>query len=257
MKSTIKVFSVLETLCEGKAAGVSELSAQLDIKPSTMHRFLSVLTKMGYVEKNENTGKYAASLKVFQLGISVRNKLSLIGIARPLMEAMSEKYHETVNIALFAENSVVVIDRVQSNEALRTNIVLGQHLPAHCTAFGKIFLADMLPKKLDAFLAAKTLAPFTKFSITGKEKLLVELARIRKAGYAVDNRELDANIRCVAAPIRNENGEVAAAVSVSGPISRFKMVRIKSLIPSILATTDDISRKLGFDPKIHERTGRK
>ncbi|MCP4688151.1 MAG: helix-turn-helix domain-containing protein, partial [Desulfobacterales bacterium] len=81
MKSTIKVFQVLELLCEGKAAGVTELGAQLDIKPGSMHRFLSVLVKLGYVEKNEQTGKYFATLKIFQLGVSVRNKLSLINIA--------------------------------------------------------------------------------------------------------------------------------------------------------------------------------
>ena len=90
MKSTIKVFRVLEVLCEGKAAGVTELSNQLDIKPSSMHRFLAVLTKLGYVRKNAATGKYFATLKIFQLGVSVRNKLSLISIARPYMEELGE-----------------------------------------------------------------------------------------------------------------------------------------------------------------------
>ncbi len=114
MKSTIKVFQVLETLCEGKAAGVTELSNQLDIKPSSMHRFLAVLIKLGYVQKNASTGKYFATLKIFQLGVSVRNKLSLISIARSYMEELGEMLNEAVNIAVFTQNNVVVIDRVQS-----------------------------------------------------------------------------------------------------------------------------------------------
>ena len=180
MKSTIKVFQVLETLCGGKAAGVTELSNQLDIKPSSMHRFLSVLTKLGYVQKNESTGKYFATLKIFQLGVSVRNKLSLIGIARPYMEELGEILNETVNIAVFAQNNVVVIDRIQSPETLRTNIIVGQHLPAYCTAFGKVFLAAMSEKELDRYLEATPLKPLTRQTITNTSFCVTNLARLPK-----------------------------------------------------------------------------
>ena len=246
MKSTVKVFQVLEALCEGKAAGVTELSNQLDIKPSTMHRFLSVLTDLDYVQKDASTGKYYATLKIFQLGVSVRNKMSLISIARPHMEELGEMLFETVNIAVFAQNSVVVIDRVQSPETLRTNIIVGQHLPAYCTAFGKVFLAVMPEKELDRYLKEITLNPLTAQTITQAEVLRAELAKVARDGFAVDNRELDENIRCIASPIRDESGKVIAALSISGPTSRMKMVRLKTLMKTIMDISSEISQKLGY-----------
>ncbi len=246
MKSTIKVFQVLELLCEGKAAGVSELGAQLDIKPSSMHRFLSVLVKLGYVEKDNQTGKYFATLKIFQLGVSVRNKLSLINIARPFMEELCETVHETVNVAKFVGSHVIVIDRVESTEALRANIVVGRHLPAYCTAFGKIFLAAMSEKDLEDYLESEELKPLTRHTFSNREDLLEELSKTRQNGYAIDNRELDENIRCIAGPIRDETGKVVAAISVSGPVARLKMVRLKSFIKTIIDMTDEVSQKLGY-----------
>lgn len=246
MKSTIRVFRVLETLCEGKSAGVTELSSQLDIKPSSMHRFLSVLTQLGYVEKSEQTGKYFATLKVFQLGVSVRNKLSLISIARPYMGGLCETMNEIVNIAIFAENSVVVIDRMQSLETYRTNIVVGRHLPAYCTALGKIFLADMFDRELDQYLENVELKSLTRKTITDREDLRKELKKIRNDGYAMDNCELDENVRCIAGPIRDESGKLVAAISISGPIARLKMVRLKTFINTIIDITQEISRKMGY-----------
>jgi DNA-binding IclR family transcriptional regulator len=246
MKSTIRVFRVLETLCEGKSAGVSELSSQLDIKPSSMHRFLSVLTELGYVEKSEQTGKYFATLKVFQLGVSVRNKLSLISIARPYMGGLCETMQETVNIAIFSENSVVVIDRMQSLETHRTNIVVGRHLPAYCTALGKIYLADMFDSELDQYLENVELKPLTRKTITDHEALRKALIKIRNDGYAMDNCELDENVRCLAGPIRDESGKLVAAISISGPIARLKMVRLKTFTNTIIDITQEISRKMGY-----------
>lgn len=246
MKSTRKVFQVLETLCEGKSAGVSELSQLLDIKPSSVHRFLAVLTDLGYVQKDEQTGKYIASLKVFQLGVAVRNKLSLISIARPHMEELCESLHETVNIAIFTGDNVVVIDRVQSPAALRTNIVVGRNLPAYCTAFGKVFLAEMKDDDFEAYLSRQDLKPLTRQTLATPKALRPELEKIRAEGYAIDNRELDDNIRCIAAPLRDESGKAVAAVSVSGPASRLKMVRVNTLTKTVQRTTDAISRDLGY-----------
>jgi DNA-binding IclR family transcriptional regulator len=246
MKSTIKVFRVLEFLCEGKAAGVSELGAQLGIKPSSVHRFLSVLVDLGYVEKNSETGKYVATLKVFQLGVSVRNKMSLISVARPFMKSLCESLHETVNIAIFTGQHVVVIDRVKSAETLRANIVVGQRLPAYCTAFGKTFLAAMSHKELDRYLAAQPLEPMTRQTHVDRAALVADLSRIRRDGFAIDNRELDENVRCIAGPIRDESGDVVAALSVSGPVARLKMTRLNTFKRTIIDTTGEISLILGY-----------
>jgi len=253
MKSTIKVFRVLETLCKGKAAGVTELSNQLDIKPSSMHRFLAVLTKLGYVRKNAATGKYFATLKIFQLGVSVRNKLSLISIARPYMEELGEMLNEAVNIAVFTQNSVVVIDRVQSPQTLPTNIIVGQHLPAYCTAFGKVLLAAMSARELDRYLQTVTLKSLTGQTIARTQALREELKKISQDGYAIDDRELDENIRCLSSPIRDESGKVVAAISFSGPTTRVNMVRLKTFTKTMTDISEKISQELGYKKRIYEQ----
>jgi len=259
MKSTIKVFQVLETLCEGNAAGVTELSRQLDIKPSSMHRFLSVLRKMEYVDKDDISGRYFATMKVSRLGTAVKSKTSLLAVARPHMETLCENVLEAVNIAVFTQNNVVVIDRVQSAEMLRTNIVIGRHLPAYCTAFGKIFLAFMSSHTLGEYLSQVDLKPLSAHTITDNETLIAELEQIRRRGYAIDNRELDDNVRCIAAPIWDDNAELVAAISVSAPVNRFKMVRVKSISKTLLNASATISAKLGYyatEKKKTVRTGR-
>ena len=159
---------------------------------------------------------------------------------------MWKTMQETVNIAIFAENSVVVIDRMQSLETHRTNIVVGRHLPAYCTALGKIFLADMFDRELDQYLENVELKPLTRKTITDREDLRKQLKKIRNDGYAVDNCELDENVRCIAGPIRDESAKLVAAISISGPIARLKMVRLKTFTSTIIDITQEISRKLGY-----------
>lgn len=246
MRSTIKVFQVLETLCMDNPAGVAELSSRLAVKRSSMHRFLSVLTHQGYVEKNANTGKYCATLKVFQLGVSVRNKLSLIHLARPYMEELGRKFHETINLSLFIENSVVVIDRVESLETLRIDHGIGRRLPAYCTALGKVFLANLAKEELEKYCEAQKLQAFTKRTVTSSKELKRDLKSVREEGFAIDDREVDDGIRCISAPIRDGSGKVVAAISISGPSTRVTLQRLKSFKRPIINLTAEISRKLGY-----------
>jgi DNA-binding IclR family transcriptional regulator len=245
MKSTVKVFRVLETLCLKGAAGLSELSEVLDINKSSLHRFLAVLVQMGYVEKSDN-GKYEPTLKIYRLGSDVRGRLSLAGIARPHMQALNQSLGETVNLAVFTDNWVVVIERIESAKTLRTNLVIGGHLPAHCTAFGKIFLSDMTSEELARYLSCSPLEPFTKNTLTSRDALERDLAEIRRNGYAIDDQELAEGVRCIAAAIRDESGRVLAAVSISTPCSRISKQQLLSFRQPIMAAAYQISKALGL-----------
>jgi len=245
MKSTVKVFQVLETLCLKGAAGLSELSEALDINKSSLHRFLAVLVRMGYVEKRDS-GRYEPTLKVYRIGSEVKGRLSIAGIARPYMQQLNRVLGETVNLAVFTDNWVVVIERIESSKTLRTNLVIGGHLPAHCTAFGKIFLSEMTSEDLARHLSGSPLEAFTKNTLTSTSALEKELAGIRKNGYAIDDQELAEGVRCISAPIRDASGRVAAAVSVSTPSSRISKEQLLSFRQPIMAATAEISKALGF-----------
>ena len=245
MKSTIKVFQVLETLCLEGAAGLSELSEVLDINKSSLHRFLGVLVKMGYVEKRDSR-RYEPTLKVYRLGSEVKGRLSVAGIARPYMQRLNQSLGETVNLAVFTDNWVVVIERIESSKTLRTNLVIGGRLPAHCTAFGKIFLSEMTSEELMRYVSGSPMEPFTKNTLTNVAALEKELAQIRRNGYALDNQELAEGVRCIAAAIRDESARVVAAISLSTPSSRVSKEQLLSFRQPMMAATSEISKALGF-----------
>jgi DNA-binding IclR family transcriptional regulator len=246
MKLAIKLFSVLETLCITGEAGVNELSIKLGLGKSSIHRFLSVLRDLGYVEKNQSNEKYFATLKVFKMGSMVRGRIGLAQLVRPYMEELGRQFHETINLALLEEGEVVYIDKVESAETLRMDLAVGRHVPPYCTALGKVFLAALPADELDSYLHNRTFKTFTAKTITSEEDLRKCLESVKKEGIAIDDKELDEGIRCIAAPIRNEFGTVIAAISIAGPSMRMSMERLRSLREPMLRVTGEISEKLGY-----------
>lgn len=245
MKSAGKLLSVLESLCVDGDAGITELSAKLTLGKSSIHRFLSVLTELGYVHKNATNGKYAATLKVFEIGAMVRGRIRLVQLAHPYMEELGKQFHETINLAFFEQGEVVYIDKVESAETLRMDLAIGRRVPAYCTALGKVFLASLSQEDREAYFQSEKLTAYTEKTITSLKELRKKLDKVRTDGFAIDDRELDEGIRCIAAPIRDEVGKMVAAMSIAGPSMRMTMERLKSLRKPIMEVTKEISRKLG------------
>ena len=225
---------------------ISTLSDRLNIIKSSMYRFLSVLNDLGYVEKDDLTKKYYTTLKLFQLGALVRNKQFSFNLVRPYLEKLGKKYGETVNLGLFIEGKVVVIDRIESSNTLKTDFGVGTSLPAYCTAMGKLFLADMPEVALEKYFNDHDLQVISKRTITSPETLRKNLNTIREQGFSIDDREYNDDIRCISAPIRDGFGNIVAAISISVPITRFTLEKLRSLVQPFLVITEKISRKIGF-----------
>ncbi|NIS67707.1 MAG: helix-turn-helix domain-containing protein [Proteobacteria bacterium] len=245
MKSAAKLFSVFETLCLDGETSITELSTRLKLGKSSVHRFLSVLRDLGYVERNGTNGRYFATLKIFEIGAMVRGRISLVQLARPHMEELGRRFHETINLALSEQGEVVYVDKVESAEALRMDLTIGRRVPAYCTALGKVFLANLTEEDLGEYLQNQEFRAYTQRTMTSAEEIKRHLDKVRRDGFAIDDRELDEGIRCIAAPIRNESDRVIAAISIAGPSMRMSMERLKSLQKPIMDVTKEISRKLG------------
>lgn len=214
-----------------------------------MHRILSVLVHLGYVDRNAHSEEYSATIKVFQLGVDVKNRLSLIPLVRPYMEGLGNKCEETVNLALFINYHAVVIDRVEILRTLRSEPSLGRDLPAYCTALGKIFLANLEKEKLDRYVNETKLKRFTKKTITSISRLKAELDRIRKEGFSIDDEEFEDGIRCIASPLRDSSGKLLGALSISGPSSRITLENSSFFEKSLASVSAEVSKKLGFQDK--------
>ena len=245
MKSTVKVFQVLETICSDGAMSLTELTRKLDEKKSSMHRFLNVLSSTGYIEKDGYSKKYYPTLKIFHLGVSARNRKFSLHLVRPYMESLSRRCGETVNLGLFMDGKVIVVDRVESSEPLRTDLGIGTVLPAHSTAMGKVFLADLTEEELDRHIHEHGLKSFTSKTVTSPEKLKKDLKAVRDRGYSLDDRELGEGIRCIAAPIKGSWGRVLAALSISGPSTRLSLKQLNSLRRPLIALAGEMGDRLG------------
>ena len=220
MKSAEKLFAILESICCDGDAGVTELSRKFNIGKSLIHRNLQILCELGYVQKKSQNDKYGATLKIFQVGSRVRGRISLVDSIRPYMEELGKKTNETINLALYENGEIVIIEKVRSQETFSFEIALGRRVPAYCTALGKIFLAYLEKKELDAYLEKNALIPRTENTITSPIQLKNHLQKVKKEEIAIDDGEFANGLRCIAVPVKNLSSQVIAAISIEGPSTR-------------------------------------
>jgi IclR family KDG regulon transcriptional repressor len=246
METTLaKGLKVLETVARSKGPrGVSDLARELGMTRSNAHRLLQTLSALGYVRHDAALGQYEASLRLFELGSAVVSGRDIRTISQPLMQQLRGKVDENVILSVRDGSGIIILDRVEGLRTLRTYTPLGSRNPMHCTSAGKLLLAYAPQDVVDAVM--KRLQNFTARTITSATKLQAELDRIRAQGYATAQAEWREDVGGVCAPIRQSDGTVIAALGVSGPIGRFKPAQIKAHLPHLLATTREISKRLGY-----------
>ena len=217
VQSIERAMSIIEVLDEHGELGISEISDELGLEPSTVHRIVSTLKGLGYVNQNRENHKYSNSFKLFEIGNNVVKSLCLKKQAMPFMRELSDKTNEAVNLAVMDGKYVIYIDKIESQSTIRVDLSVGKRMPTYCTGLGKIMLAYMPETKVRELLEDEPFVRFTKNTVPDLETLFQHLARIRKQGYCIDNEEYIEGLFCVAAPVWGHSGEVLAALSVAVP----------------------------------------
>lgn len=243
IKSLNKALDLLEFLSgNGHEIGIAELSKQLKMSLSTVHRILSTLKSRGYIVQNQNTAKYRLGIKLFELGCEVQNAKNLIRIIRPYLRKLSKMTNETANLAILEDKNVVYLDTIESSETLRTGIIQGSRTIAHCTALGKVLLACLSERDFKQIYGSdENLISLTSKSISSMDELIMELKKVKELGYATDQEESMIGINCVGVPILNHKGESLAAISITGPASRFTEEKIIGAKNTLLSISKEIS----------------
>jgi IclR family KDG regulon transcriptional repressor len=229
--------------------GISALAARLGLAKSTVHRLATTLVESGILEQNRDTGKYRPGLALFELGTMVRRKMDTYTGAQVPIRTLADETGETVQLAILDHLSVLYIRIRESRLAVRMSSGLGSRSPAHCTGVGKALMAYQ-PAGIVQRIIDNGLKRYTASTITDAEALRAELATIRQKGYAIDNEEIEVGLRCIAAPIRDHSGQVAAAISVAAPVQRMTKRNVQATIPSVVAAAEAISRRLGYLPSL-------
>lgn len=230
---------------ENPERGISEIAQAVDLHKATTHRIVTTLVNHGYLERGDDDQRYRLGLRLAGLGFKVIRRMDLRREAIPYMTQLVEQWDEICDLSAFDQGRVFYVEVLRGSHALTVSAAIGQRLPAHCTASGKLFLAQMPPGELDAFLRTP-LRAYTKKTITSPDELRLQLEIIRQLGYSVDDEELEDGIRAVAAPIWNREGTMVAAMSIPGPTNRITQDRIPELASSLVEATKAISHRLGW-----------
>lgn len=246
-----KTLNILDLFDEkGKELTPAEIRKSLDLNKSTIFRILNILVDASYLEKNSDTLKYRLGFKLYYLGSLVEGRSEIRNIAHPFLEELTEKCDETVHLVVLDHGEALYLDKLEGKKAIRVVSKVGWRLPTHCSGVGKVMLASLPDETVREIIKEKGLKRFTNNTITDIETLKIELARIRKQGYAIDNEEIEVGLKCIAAPLINLKGEAIAAISISGPKERFSGVEMKRLIPLVKNASErisDIMKRRRFD----------
>ena len=239
IQSLARGLRILDALGEASdGATISELAALLGVDKGTASRLVATLVSHGYAEKDESSRRFFPGSRVVSLSRSVLNRLPLREAAKPFLKDLMERTGECAHIAVYSQGKALYIDQVESPATLRVNAQVGTMNPLHCTALGKVLLA---------FCAAESpseLESFTPATITDPAKLIAHIDQVRLLGYAVDDQEFDAGVRCIAAPVFDFRGKGIAAIGISGPASRIPSGKIPDLANVVTSIAGELSERM-------------
>ncbi|MEY9849072.1 IclR family transcriptional regulator [Streptacidiphilus sp. MAP5-3] len=249
VQSVDRAVTILELLARRGEAGVTEIAAELGVHKSTAFRLVAALELRGLVEQPGERGKYRLGLGLVRLAGAATVRLDLSQQSRPVCERLAAEVAETINVAILDGDAAVNVDQVLGPSALTTHNWVGQRTPLHATSSGKVLLAHLPGTALEQRLALE-LTRFTPRTVTDPTLLRQQLDAARADGFACTVEELETGLNAVAAPVYAHNGQVVAAVSVSGPSFRLSESRLADVAVAVRDAAEEISARLG-----HVRVG--
>jgi IclR family KDG regulon transcriptional repressor len=212
---------------------------------STVHRFLVNLDRAGFLNCSGD-GVYHLGIACFAIGQAALGQLDIRRLSLPFLQELNHRTRETIHLTVRHGLSAVYVEKLDSLEPLRIYSRIGAGVPLYCTAVGKIMLAYLPKEEQDKVIQQLDLKRLTPNTVGSLQELQTELYRVRKNGYACDMEEHELHIRCVAAPIWDHTGGVHASLSLTAPMVRMPVSRLRQLAPLMQQAGARISQELGY-----------
>jgi len=237
--------NLLEVISSNSDLSLSDLAQRVDLPSSTTHRLLATLQKRGFVQFDETAQTWSIGIEAFRVGSTYLAQTNLVEAARKTMRNLMEQTGETANLAICEGGDVVFISQVETHKPIRAFFRPGSRSHMHASGIGKALLADMRPQEVEKIVRLKGLPDFTSKTFTEIESLFTELEATRKRGWSYDDEERYIGMRCIAASVRNEHGEVIAGISISGPTVRFSDSLVEKLGPLVRQSANELTTSIG------------
>lgn len=249
-------FRILEELSRAGALGLNDVTQRTGISKSTVFRILTTLTQLGYVVRDAERSYYVSQT----IGDLVSSEAGIEAIRRaamPFMLELRDAYGETVNLGQLEYDKVTYVEVVPSEYALRLHERPGATVSFHASALGKAILAFSDEEFAGSLIRGRDLPRLTRNTMTSYDELMADLRRVRERGYAFDRGETSLLATCVAAPILDASGAAVAAISISGPSSRFNPRKDSEAVESLIKATAEIGRQLRTRSAVSSRENSK
>jgi DNA-binding IclR family transcriptional regulator len=247
IQSLARAIQIIEFIARNhNSASLTQISQNVGLSKSTVHGLISTLEDFNYVYQDQVTGFYQLGLKLFEMGQVVYSSMDLRAVAYPFLVELSQKYQETVHLALLSGAEVVYIEKVDSSRSVRIISEIGGRNPTYCTGVGKVLLAGLPADEVEKIVKTTGMKKYTQNTIDNLDQLKACLAEISQQGYAYDLEEIEMGLRCVAAPIKNHLGTIIAGISLSGPTNRISDDLLVTLSRDVVDAARRISAKLGY-----------
>ena len=227
-----KGLAVIEAFGQRKSAlTITEVSAAALMSRAAARRCLRTLHHLGYADFD---GKYyRLASRVLRLGHAYLSSNTLPRFVQPVIEAASERTHRSISVAILDRTDVVVVARAHVHRSLADGIGIGSHLPAYCSANGRVLLSAFTDQKILSLFGRKPLPRLTAHTKTKSRDVLAEIKAVRTRGYATNEQEVELGVRTIAVPIRTRSGEIAASLSMSAPVGDFDRTGLIKLLPEL------------------------
>lgn len=240
VKSLETAFDVIDAVERLTDPGVTDVAEEVGLAKSTVFDHLRTLEANHFVVKTDDD-TYRIGLRFLDYGGKARSERELYRIAKPELEKLAEETGELVNLVVEEQGMGIYLDYIRGQDSVNLDTYIGKREYLHSTAFGKAMLAHMPAPKVDEIVDRHGLAPETDRTVTSRSALDERLENVRERGYAIDREERLNGLRCVAAPVTPDDGEVIGAVSISGPTGRLQDNRLtEELADEAMRTTNII-----------------
>lgn len=246
VQSLLRALSLLDALAENDdGQSLSAVAKTVGLPLSSAHRLLTTLQRKRFVRFDPAAMTWRVGVQAFIVGAGFARSRELAPIAMPFMRQLMERTGETVNLYVPNEGHAICISQVQSRQVIRAISRPGGSVPLHRSAAGKAILARMPEFEVDELLGEHAPPNAERLSAPERRKLCSELREIRSRGYAFDDEQVAAGLRCIASSIADENGSAPGAVSIAGPVMRLTDQRLPRLAELVVAAGEAMTREFG------------
>lgn len=242
-----RILDVLECCTQvSEGRSITEISELLDLHKSTVSRLANSLVERGYLMRNVQSKRFMPGVKCVELSYAFLNNLDICQVAHPIMMELSNKTKRTAFLALRQGFDVVYIDKADGLSGLQRMSIIGERAPIHATALGKALLFQLNKAELEQFFASYHFKALTLQTKITAETLIEDILVSQERGYALDEAEINPDVRCIAAPIYDCQGMICAALSFSATFQQWGNTSMGEFGSLLRQGAFAISSKLGY-----------